>query len=274
MKNLVTKFQDLSQKAAKIVQAVEAAPGKAAQLRDTLLSSAAQTHAIASELQSSIGALRADNQERLVQVAREIDEHSDVLEQAGYGIEQLELDVSIQQRVLLHLLKIQDVHPNTLSALASENVQYRAINAVLTSLVKAEAMADAIGLAGFKHSGTIVVLGSAPSVRLCWQQATPGQISAQPVLKAPAPIKQEIAPKVPSSSFGTYATQSSFFEPKTHSQPPIIPPVAHAAQETVAGASIPTPATKPEIPQTPEDPLARFKKMPDLSRSTKRSSSY
>jgi hypothetical protein len=111
----------------------------------------------------------------------------------------------------------------------------------------------------------VVGIGPIPSVRLCWrsEQAQPAPvIQTVPSIPVPAPLATS-APASPPSPFAA----SSFFERREAKPASIVQPVSATIQtapvieQTVVAKA--EPVTEAAVSN---DPLARFKKMPDLMR--------
>jgi hypothetical protein len=127
-------------------------------------------------------------------------------------------------------------------------------------------MAETVELPDLVYTELIVGIGPIPSVRICWR--APEAAESQPevaTITSTAP-----APATPSAF-----SQSSYFEKRTSAPAPAAvqttAPTALATSSQVAerGAteeSHETEATHTLPPDKKQDPLARFKRMPDLSK--------
>jgi hypothetical protein len=261
MKKFVQKVQEIGNKAAQIKSAIESVPPRVAEVREAFAATAGQFQQLRSEVQANVTALRSDNEEHLVETLREIDGQAATFREAGYEIYDVEMELGIPQRLIVDLEKVADVSHSKIRLLASANQGHQATHAILTALLKAEELADGVNLTNLTYHKLIVYVGPLPVVRLCWyanhldEAAAPAHpVAAQPA--APA------ASAFPSSSiFGA----NSFFEkrPATPVAPVTAPDTAGVTVAQPIAVPHPTPAT---VPTEREDPLARFKKMPDLSR--------
>jgi hypothetical protein len=260
MKKFINKVQEVRQKAAEVAAVIESAPAKAAELRDAVMATAGQMHQMRRTVQEAATGLVANNEERLIAALHEIDHSTDTFRAAGYELENVEMELATPQRLIVHLEKVSEVSASTMRSLADANASRATTHAILTALLKAEDMSGKVALANLYYHQLVVYLGPVPTVRLCWcapSAATPPPIPASPAATA-APA---------SSGFSSMFGQSSFFE----SRAALAPRESSVASSPVIAASASAVAAAPAASHPPaagvkEDPLARFKKMPDLSR--------
>lgn len=277
MKQFISKAKNLSQKAAEIKAAMQQLPPKVAEIREAVASTTGQLQQLRTEIQSSVTALKADNETRLSQVLQEINASLEVFLEAGYELSGVDMEISPVQRLMVHLRRLDDVHPSILRSLVSANPHRVTTNAILEALLQARQVTDKVQLTRLNYSGLVVHVGPIPSVRLCWRAEEEAETEAteQPAVAATAP-----ATSPSPSAFG----ESSFFERRMAQTPASEPTVAEAAPPppaTRTRITLPTPsvAATTKTPLTPEvkpavspsarwtqDALARFKKMPDLSK--------
>jgi hypothetical protein len=267
MKKFITRVQDARQKAAQIASVIESAPAKAAELREAVLATAGQMHQMRRTVQDAAQGLVATDEGRLIAALHEIDDRAETFRAAGYDLENVEMELAVPQRLIVHLEKVADVSFSTLRSLADSNRDHPTTHAILSALLKAEDMSDKVSLQNLQYHQLTIYMGPVPTVRLCWcapMTEVPPPIPAS----HPAPVAvtsaQTSAPA--GSSFGTLLGQSSFFEARPSAPRAVATP---ASSEFVASVSPTIAAHAPVAAPTltaKEDPLARFKKMPDLSR--------
>ena len=268
MKKFITKVQDVRQKAAQIASVIESAPARAAELREAVLATAGQMHQMRRTVQDAATGLVAHDEGRLIAALHEIDERAETFRAAGYKLENVEMELAVPQRLIVHLEKVADVSFTTLRSLADANRDHPTTHAILSALLKAEDMSDKVSLQHLQYHQLTIYMGPVPTVRLCWCAPT---ASAPPPIPAThvAPVVTASAPSsAPAgSSFGTLLGQSSFFEARPAVTPRIVVtptnPEAAVIASPTSGAHAPSVAP---ASTAKEDPLARFKKMPDLSR--------
>ena len=266
MKKFITKVQDMRQKATEIASVIESAPARAAELREAVLATAGQMHQMRRTVQDAAVGLVAHDEGRLITALHEIDERAEVFRAAGYALENVEMELAAPQRLIVHLEKVADVSFSTLRSLADSNASHPTTHAILTALLKAEDMSDKVSLQHLQYHQLTVYMGPVPTVRLCWcaPQETHATVLPPPVPSSPvAPATTTpVAASAPAgSSIGTLLGQGSYFEAR--------PTVTRVAVSPEMATGTPTPVAMPSVAKEStgkEDPLARFKKMPDLSR--------
>jgi hypothetical protein len=269
MKKFVSKIQGFGQKAQEIRQMVASAPPRFAELRESVLASAGQIQNLRADVQAAVTTLRTDSEERLIEALREIDASADTFRAAGYHLDDVEMELAIPQRLIVHLEKVTDVGASTLRSLVSANASRPTTHAILSALVKAEEMADKVDLTNLGYHKLMVHVGTVPNVRLCWCATTPGERVSEPAVTAtpvaPTVPAKSAGPQLGESAFGSsFFSADSFFERSARPTPAVSPKVEEAA----------TAAPKAEqgsgVAEAPadwrRDALARFKKMPDLSK--------
>lgn len=271
MKKMLNKIQDLGKKAAQFKQVLESAPARAAELRESVLLTAGQLQQLRQEVQGAATGLRADNEDKLTQALREINDSSDILREAGYELFGVDMELSPVHRLIVHLEKVGDSGEHTLRSLISAHAGRPTLSALLSSLTKAEHLATKVDLTHLHYRGLVIHVGPTPSVRLCWSAAE--EIEAVATGK---PVK--LAPEPPAATPPPLPTpQSSFFEPRhnlpAHPPAPSIVPTSAPTAPAPAASPAPPPAPAPAAePKTlvaggwKRESLERFKKMPDVSK--------
>lgn len=274
MKPFISRIKDLSQKAAEIKAAIQQVPPKVVEIREAMAATTGQLQQLKSEIHYSVTDLKADNEDRLIRALEEIKNSADVFAKAGFVVTGLDFEISPVQRMLVKLSKAEDVHVSVLRSLLNSTQSRKTIHATLSAILQAKQMADTVEFEELDYSELAVGIGPIPTVRLRWrlkeedvQISTPAPISSSatnPPVTATAPITQPQPQKL--SPFGT----SSFFERREPvlpaAAPQVEPPVAAPVESVIA--TTPTVAPEAELTKSdkPSDPLARFKKMPVLSR--------
>ncbi len=262
MSTFIHKVQALGNKAAQIKAAIESVPPRVLEVREAVAATATQFQQLRSEVQSNVTALRMNREEELVEALREIDARSAAFREAGYELHDVEMELGIPQRLIVHLEKIEDVVHSKIGMLAGDNVANKTVHAILTALLKAEELADDIALTHLTYHKLTVYVGPVPVVRLCW--CAPAQTLGVST-HAEAPSIGSPTSMTPSASlFGT----ESFFEKRPES--PLTSPLTAATYASPKSIELPLVQPADVTPVTAsmerEDPLARFKKMPDLSK--------
>jgi hypothetical protein len=246
--------------------ALETAPAKVAEWRETVAGTAGQFMQLRADVQEAVHGLRAEGEDRLVESLREIDESVPVFRDAGYVVQDVEMELGIVQRLIVHLEKADDLPVEALRRLAAAHASRRTTTAILTALAKAEEFADRVSLDHLAYHKLTVYVGLAPSVRICW-------CLGEEELAVESPVVQPLAPTPSPAPAPSAFTQTSYFErrPLTASAPMPAPSGSTNLLATTVASTPPEPeAPLPEPEPTPAalvDPLARFKRMPDLTKS-------
>ena len=262
MKQFISNIKNLSQKAAEIKAAMQQVPPKVAEIREAVTATAGQLQQLKSEIQYSVADLKADQEESLSEALQDINNSREAFEKAGFVLDGVDLEISPVQRLLVHLLRTEDVHASVLRSLVQSNQHRRTTRAILSSLLQAKQMADTVEVGDLIYNEVVVGIGPIPSVRLCWRaeqpEPTPVVQPAPTTISVPPPALSSSAPAPAMSPFGA----SSFFE-RRETTP------AQSVMQTIQSAPVIAPAVtsvEPAENPVPSDPLARFKKMPDLAR--------
>ena len=264
MKKFISKVQDLSQKAAELKAAMQQVPPKVAEIREAVTATAGQLQQLKHEIQFSVADLKADQEDHLSEALQEINNSTEVFEKAGFALDGVDLEISPVQRVLVHLLRTEDVHASVLRSLVQANEHRRTTRAILSSLLQAKQMAETVELGELNYNEVVVGIGPIPSVRLCWRVEQPEpapMVHPAPMIPVPPPLVSS-GPVLPPQTQSPFGTGSFFERRETKPAAPIVQPVAMKVEQAPvvhqAEPMIETAASN--------DPLARFKKMPDLSR--------
>jgi copper chaperone CopZ len=263
MKKFVQRVQEIGNKAAHIKAALESVPPKVADVRQAVASTAVQLQQLRSDVQSTVSELQLSD-EQLIEALREIDDSAETFRRAGYEVFDVEMELAVPPRLLVHLEKVEDVSASAIQSLIASNQANHTVHAILVALLKAEQMADRVALKNLSYHRLTVQVGTMPRVRLCWgapTEAVAPATASTPVISAatPAASSPSAAPAFGSSLFG----QSSFFEQRSPATPK--PSAAVEAAPTQPSAASSTKASEAK-PEASSDPLARFKRMPDLSK--------
>jgi hypothetical protein len=283
MKKFIRTMQSLSERAAELQQAIQQVPPRVAGIREALTLTTGQLQQLQAEVQTNVASLKADSQERLVEALHEVNGSTEVFQEVGYELGQVEMELTPVPRLIVHLNRVEDVPEPRLRSLASANRERRITHALLNAVMQAEAMADEVDIRGQVFYKLIVHIGPVPAVRLCWMP----EVADLPTRHA-APDSQPAAPAQapPASEFAVYG-QESFFQRRTQGAPSPGPGEAAAAgapgpsmsADDAAAPARPqsAPAAVPSVSALPasrrsggkdwgRESLERFKKMPGVSK--------
>lgn len=279
MNKVLTRLQALRDKAAQFKQVVDSAPAKAAQFRDAVSATTGQLQQLRADVQGTVASLRSDSDASLAQTLVELDGGIGTLARAGYELSGVDLEQGPTPRVIVHLDQVPDARTTPLETLLRETTGQRTMQAILQALIRAEALEEEVQLADLTFRGLIVHIGAVPTVRLCWRrQAEDLEELAHVAHHAPEPAAKPVAPVTP-PPLPAYGS-GSFFDRPVPPQP-VVASVAPSAVVQPQVESAPTIAPTrlgyrlSSAPKEPapaatgdwrKDALARFKKMPDLSK--------
>jgi hypothetical protein len=296
MKKFLHRVQQLQQTAVRFKQAVDAAPGKAQQFRDTVQQTTTQLQQLRAGVQDSVAALKSDSDDSLARHLTELNAGIPTLARAGYDVTGVDVEPGAIPRLIVHLDRVEGAATESLHALLSPPPFSKLLTALLRALQQAEALEGQVQVGDLDFRGLIVHLGALPTVRLCWRrdeteaeaetapapQAVPGArptATTTTITTASATAGGGVAnetmaatcpPTVPVSITSPYGAGSYFDRPATVTARRAAP----AVETPVAAAAAPTPAAADAEPALTgdwrKDALARFKKMPNLSPGPKR----
>ena len=271
MKTLIQKVQALGKTAGEIKAALHSAPGKAAELRKALTMTAGEFQQLRADVQTNVTGLRAHSEDHLLQAMREINDRTEAFEEAGYELTGMDLDLTLTQRLAVHLRKFNDVSQSTLRSLAAKESSVT-VKSIFAGIISAEDTAANVELTHLKFDGLMIHIGAMPLVRICWSTDTLLE-EAQAMATQASPMKP-VAPAPAESS----ATLGSYFEPKPLSiratattrppEPEIDETIESSAVPPHSAAPVATPSKEPAASTSPwsKEALDRFKKMPSLSK--------
>jgi hypothetical protein len=264
MKKFVHKVQELGSKAAQIKAAIESVPPRVAEVREAVAATASQFQQLRSDVQSNVATLRADSEEKLIETLTEIDGSAGAFREAGYELYDVEMELGIPQRLIVHLEKVEDIPYHRLRSVAAANEGKPSTHAILSALLKAEELDDRVSLTNLTYHKLVVYVGPLPVVRLCWCSNT---IEPSTVPAAPPALPAASSTPSPSAFSSSMFGSSSFFEKRSPAASTSMPSSeAQAATPHVTPTHAPVSTEHAPRTEEREDPLARFKKMPNLAK--------
>lgn len=253
-------MQAFGEKAAQIKKAIDAAPAQAAHLRQTVLMTAEQLRSVRDEVELVATGLQAEGDEAIAKVLSELNEHELTIEDAGYEVTGIDMEVSPVQRLIVRMEQFEEVDGARLRSLIAANSSKRTIEAILAAIEKANEISANVALKHLVYRELIVHLGPIPTVRLSWKLVEEPEpvVTGAPVAKVPA--------AAPLGS--SFVQESSFFAPRQAAAPIRVTapaPVVETAQPVAAHSPAPAPAEH-ATPSWDRSALDRFKKMPGGSK--------
>lgn len=297
-KRLLHRLQKLGEQATRVQQVVDRAPGQVAKLRETVSVTTDQLRQLRSEMQGSLGALRAVGDDPLLQALREVDGGRPTLQEAGFELTGVDMELSSAPRLLVHLDRVAEVPVARLRGLVDANAARRTLHAILAALLRGTELADKVDLIHLGYQGVTVAVGPLPYARVCWrltevdEEETEGAVFTE----LPSEAIEQIESTASSGSLfasggffgkgpaeglpGTVAPSVAPGEstPTVSTPPPPPSPMSPAPEPPTTGPVPPrTPALTLTPPPTPSSfpsttgdwrrgALDRFKRMPDLGK--------
>ena len=289
MKRIVRRVQSLNERAAELTSAAGQLPDRVAELRQAVTATSGELQNLKSGIEVNLTDLQVSREDDLSAAIAEVAAHAPVLAEAGFILDGLDVEVSPEARIIVQLVRYDDVETLHIQSLIQKYQQEKSVRAILSAVLKARAMVETIDIDGLDYHKLTVGIGPVPTIRLCWRDtSTEGQ-----------PFGQPSATSTSSRSSMQSAPQESFFgappafrpmaetapEPEHEeevveevAQEPVVQelqpePVeathaSHSSQSVATPPPLPAPVAPapPPLPQHPVDPLAKFKVMPNLDR--------
>jgi len=288
MKRIVRRVQSLNERAAELTAAAGQLPNRVAELRQAMTATTGELQNLKSGIQINVADLKVEQDDDLGAALAEVAGHAPVLAKAGFLLDGLDVEVSPIQRLIVHLVRFDDVETLEIQALIQQYQQQKTLRAILSAILKARAMVETIDIDGLDYHKLTIGIGPVPTIRLCWRDSATDTTASSPFLNKSSASKSSTGvqtsffgppmdlppsattglekqgeldasvargPQETIDSAGTFTTQA----------PPPLPDAADPAPEQASGSQNEEPATWPP-PSEPVDPLARFKVMPSLNR--------
>jgi len=305
MKRIVRRVQTLNERAAELTAAAGQLPNRVAELREAMTATSGQLQTLKSDIQVNVADLKMDREDDLSAAIAEIAGHAPVLAKAGFLLDALDVEVSPVQRLIVQLVRFEDVETLEIQPLIQQYQQLPTLRAILSAILKARAMVSTIDIDGLDYHKLIIGIGPVPTIRLCWRapEAAPSASSVwQPTASQPLASSTSFfgpplhsVPTSPAPQPETaWAEPAEYAEPVDYAEPveytdsvEYATPIQYEAAYPTAAATIAPPPlpqapahappiskhsdAPPPLPtqaQAPVDPLARFKVMPTLGRET------
>lgn len=271
MKKMLRRAKELSEQAERVRELLESAPERIEQAKGIVTLTTSQLQQLRTDVQSSIAGLRAETGDAVTGAVRELNEGGQTFIRAGYALSGVDMELGIAPRVTAHLERVEEVGIPAIRALLTPNSDRRIVHGILSALVKAEELAESTQFDGMEYTEVSIQVGPAPTIRLRWRASsaevethtsTPPPIPGAAVAAAPSAAAAQ-----PAAPATTMFAQTSYFEPRAATPAPLRQQVEAPSTETPASTSAASEASR-ALPAAyaENDPLARFKKMPNLAK--------
>ena len=295
MKRIVRRVQSLNERAAELTAAAGQMPNRVAELRQAVTATSSELQNLKNGIEVNITDLQMNREDDLSAALTEVAAHAPVLAEAGFILDGLDVEVSPVQRIIVQLVRYDDVETLEIQALIQKYQQEKSVRAILSSILKARAMVETVHIDGLDYHKLTVGIGPVPTIRLCWRDTATEVGSASPSPAKPATSQTASPDTLQTSFFGAPPAFSPMAGTETDAVAVAGPEAApgetsgdndndaettpaihesHASNppQTVATppplpaiVPAPTPAPPP-LPPPSTDPLAKFKVMPNLDR--------
>lgn len=273
MKKMLHRAKELAEQADRVRELLESAPERIEKAKGIVTLTTSQLQQLRTDVQSSIAGLRADTGDAVTAAVNELNEGAPTFLCAGYVLSGVDLELGMAPRVTADLERVEEVGIPAIRELLAPNSDRRVIHGILSALVKAEELAGSTSFEGMEYTEVSIQVGPSPTIRLRWR-ASSAEVETHTTTPPPIPgaavavttPTTPVQPAHPTSMFG----QSSFFEPRATAASSVRQQT-EPASPAVAPLSAPAPAPPPASQALPEihaenDPLARFKRMPNLAK--------
>lgn len=272
MKKMLRRAKDLADQAEQVRALLETAPERIEQAKGIVTLTTSQLQQLRTDVQSSIAGLRADTGDAVTVAVTELNEGAPTFLRAGYALTGVDLELGLAPRLTAHLERVEEVGLHAIRAMLTPNNDRRVIHGILAALVKAEELAASTHFDGMAYTEVSIQVGPAPTLRLRWRSAA-AEVETHAAVPPPIPVAALVAasPPVvaqPAAPATPMFAQTSYFEPRSSVAKPVssgpavsIPEPTHLPMRQQSSA----PAAAEDAKR---DPLARFKKMPNLSKKS------
>ena len=271
MKRIARGIRKLNEHVATAGNFAQTAARQIEEIRHTVANTTGQLQSLRAELPQWANDLHAGNEERIAEALAEVNQSDELLDQAGFAIGGIDLEISPAQRVIVHLMMTREVGPREIERLAQSRppgVQ----RALLSALAKARTMGQSFAPEGLPDHRVQIALGPIPTVRLVWRnEATDSPSPAQPASPSSTgglPTASSTGSSSPAFSSSLNQAPGGFFGSSATIRLPESPtPATSPSQPEVANSPAEAMSQPPaEAAPAPVDPLARFKVMPFKTR--------
>ena len=272
MKRIARGIRKFNEHVANAGNFAQTATRQIEEIRHTVANTTGQLQSLRAELPQWANDLHAGSEERIAEALATVDQSDDLLDQAGFAIGGIDLEISPTQRVIVHLMMTREVAPREIERLA-QSVPPGLQRALLAALAKARTMGQNIAPEGLPDHRVQIALGPIPTVRLVWRNetadsASPAQVAAPPAIGGLPSATTSAASSTAFTSSLSQAPGGFFGASATIRLPESPAPVAASPVPTSSSTSSGKPHSVDTTPQSdaPVDPLARFKVMPFKTR--------
>ena len=180
---------------------------KADKIRATIEEGSTTLRELREEVEGTVEKLKVDSEEKLMDTVTEIQESTDVFEEAGYELIGLRIEMGVNPKVVPRIRRIQDISDREFRRLIKKHEDREVVAALLTAIRKAEELEDKVSIKNLELCNFEIEVGVVPAVHVNWAKPEPAPVAAAtPPVEA---TKEESTSKPVTSSLRTSSLLSS-----------------------------------------------------------------
>jgi hypothetical protein len=267
MRSLLKKSKALLRHSGRVKEMLRTMPETAAGIQDLVAQATSTIQQLRVDADSLMGDLKVENEAHFGEILREVSFAQDVLLEAGYifggasiSMGSLPAAWSVGKpalefgRLTIHLERTESPPKSLILPAAIEQQSSKTLKALFHAIQRAQDLADNMHGLGLVLDELLVTVGPLPSIKIVWSNAVLVEDTGEGICEPRSASKGAITPSWSAADEGFFPER-----PRSVSAPTPAKPVGSTfvpADETVAET----------VRDDPSDPLAKFKKMPNLKK--------
>ena len=199
---------------------------KAQKIRTTIEEGSTTLRELRAEVEGTVDSLKADSEEKLMDIVTEIQESVEVFEEAGYELIGLRIEMGFNPKVVPKIRRISEISDRDFRKLVDEHKDREVVVALLRALRKAEQLEDKVKIPNLVYESIEIEVGVVPSVHINWAvpvinpEAKTATITAQPTAPTSAETVEEddnFTTFKYTSSYGSSSSSEAGYSSPSHS---------------------------------------------------------
>lgn len=182
---------------------------KADKIRATIEEGSKTLRELREEVEGTVEKLKVDSEEKLMDTVTEIQESTDVFEEAGYELIGLRIEMGFNPKVVPCIRRIQDVSDREFRRLIKKHEDREVVGALLTAIRKAEELEDKVSIKNLELCNFEIEVGVVPAVHVTWAKPDPEPVPVAAAAPPAEATKVESTSKPVTSSLRTSSLLSS-----------------------------------------------------------------
>ena len=185
---------------------------KADKIRATIEEGSTTLRELREEVEGTVEKLKVDSEEKLMDTVTEIQESTDVFDEAGYELIGLRIEMGFNPKVVPRIRRIKDISDREFRRLIKKHEDREVVAALLTAIRKAEELEDKVSIKNLELCSFEIEVGVVPAVHVTWAKPEPEPApvaAATPSVEAP---KEESTSKPVTSSLRTSSLSSGGYK--------------------------------------------------------------